>query len=218
MFHLGLLLLLSAFSCVLSESVRETETWMPLKSTHAVAMAMRHHDRLESSGDGQNGSDFGFEDDEDYYETYDDEDEDEMSGSGDGERTQSHDQSAGREMPAPTELDADNRIPEADPPTPPGANEVEMVQNSNEIPLLRNRQDSGPELPSNVLMSHAANDSVFAKTEVLAALIAAGAVGLTLAILLVLLLVHRMKKKDEGSYELGKKPIYKKAPSAEIYA
>nr|XP_057911712.1 syndecan-4 isoform X2 [Doryrhamphus excisus] len=211
MFHFGLLLLLSA-SFVFSESVRETETWMPLKATHAVAMAMHHHDQLESSGDGQNGSDFGFDDDEDYYDTY----EDEMSGSGDGEGT--HDQSAGRDMPAPTELDADNRIPDADPPTPPGANEVEMVQNSNEIPLLRNGPNTSDELTSNVLMSHATNDSVFAKTEVLAALITGVAVCLALAILLVLLLIHRMKKKDEGSYELGKKPIYKKAPSAEIYA
>lgn len=45
-----------------------------------------------------------------------------------------------------------------------------------------------------------------------AALIAGGAVGLLFAIFLILLLVYRMKKKDEGSYDLGKKPIYKKAP------
>ncbi|XP_061903423.1 syndecan-4 isoform X2 [Entelurus aequoreus] len=213
MLHFGLLVLLAASSCVFSESVRETETWMPLKATHFVAMATRHHDSSELSGDGQNGSDFGFEDeedDEDYYDNY----EDEMSGSGDGETTQS----TGRDVATPTEPDADNKIPEAEPPTPPGANEVEIVQNSNEIPLLRNGPDPGAELPSNVLMSHATNDSGFPKTGVLAALIAGGAVCLMLAILLVLLLVHRMKKKDEGSYELGKKPIYKKAPTAEIYA
>ena len=53
---------------------------------------------------------------------------------------------------------------------------------------------------------------------VLPALIAGGAVGLIFAVLLILLLIYRMKKKDEGSYDLGKKPIYKKAPTTEIYA
>lgn len=50
------------------------------------------------------------------------------------------------------------------------------------------------------------------------AVIAGGAVGLLFAVLLILLLVYRMKKKDEGSYDLSKKPIYKKAPTTEIYA
>lgn len=38
------------------------------------------------------------------------------------------------------------------------------------------------------------------------------------AVLLILLLIYRMKKKDEGSYDLGRKPIYTKAPTTEIYA
>lgn len=42
--------------------------------------------------------------------------------------------------------------------------------------------------------------------------------GLVFAVFLILLLVYRMKKKDEGSYDLGKKPIYKKAPTTEVYA
>lgn len=50
------------------------------------------------------------------------------------------------------------------------------------------------------------------------ALIAGGAVGLLFAVFLILLLIYRMKKKDEGSYDLGKKPIYKKAPTNEFYA
>lgn len=50
------------------------------------------------------------------------------------------------------------------------------------------------------------------------AVIAGCAVCLMFAVLLILLLIYRMKKKDEGSYELGKKPIYKKAPTTEIYA
>lgn len=53
------------------------------------------------------------------------------------------------------------------------------------------------------------------------AVIAGGAVGLVFAVILIVLLVHfvlRIKKKDEGSYDLGKTPIYKKAPTTEIYA
>jgi hypothetical protein len=51
-----------------------------------------------------------------------------------------------------------------------------------------------------------------------AALIVGGVVGILFAVFLILLLVYRMKKKDEGSYDLGKKPIYKKAPTNEFYA
>lgn len=50
------------------------------------------------------------------------------------------------------------------------------------------------------------------------ALIVGGSVGILFAAFLVLLLMYRMKKKDEGSYDLGKKPIYKKAPTNEFYA
>lgn len=50
------------------------------------------------------------------------------------------------------------------------------------------------------------------------ALIVGGVVGILFAVFLILLLVYRMKKKDEGSYDLGKKPIYKKAPTNEFYA
>lgn len=65
---------------------------MPMKTTQTAAMSTHRVD-LESSGDSQNGSDFGFTDDDDeddyYTETmFDDEDdEDEFSGSGDGGRS-----------------------------------------------------------------------------------------------------------------------------------
>ncbi|XP_070758419.1 syndecan-4 [Enoplosus armatus] len=226
MLTLWLVLILSA--SVFSESVRETETWMPMKTTQTAVMSTDHAD-LESSGDSLNGSDFGFTDDdedddeddeEDYFidPMYDDEDDDEdeydeFSGSGDGATTVS----PGRETSAKPDVN-DNKIPELEGPVLPTINEVDIVQNSNEIPLQRNEAESGEEHPSNVLMSHASDDSIFNKTEVLAALIAGGAVGLMFAVLLILLLIYRMKKKDEGSYDLGKKPIYKKAPTTEIYA
>ncbi|XP_078112813.1 syndecan-4 isoform X2 [Sander vitreus] len=222
MLSLCLVLILSA--SVFSESARETETWVPMKTTQTVAMSTRHGD-LESSGDSPNGSDFGFTDgednkndgDSDYYtETlYDDEDEyDGFSGSGDGATTVS---SVTESKPSVKPDVNDNNILGAERPVRPTVNEVDIVRKSNEIPQLSNEAVPGEE-QSNVLMAHAGEDSIFNKTEVLAALIAGGAVGLMFAILLILLLIYRMKKKDEGSYDLGKKPIYKKAPTTEIYA
>ncbi|XP_029948666.1 syndecan-4 [Salarias fasciatus] len=213
---LALCLVLLASSAVCSESVRETETWMPLRRSPAAALAPRGADP-EASGDSPDGSDFGFMDDEDYYDDtlYDDEDEDEeFSGSGNG----ATETPAGTPRPSAKPDASDNRIPEPDRPLQPAATAEDPVQNANEIPLLKNRPAPADENPPNVLMAHAGDDSVFNKTEVLAALIAGGAVGLMFAVLLVLLLVHRMKKKDEGSYDLGRKPIYRKAPTTEIYA
>lgn len=60
----------------------------------------------------------------------------------------------------------DNKIPEVERPARPTIDEVDIVRNSNEVPLLRN--EPGEEQPSNVLMSHASDDSIFSKTEVLA--------------------------------------------------
>ncbi|XP_034021795.1 syndecan-4 [Thalassophryne amazonica] len=224
MIKLCLVLILSA--SVFSESVRETETWMPMKTTQSVVSTMGGD--LVSSGDAQNGSDFGFtddtDDDNDYYNDggdddddgyYDDDDYTDSSGSGDGATTVS----TRKDHVNPTDMPDvnDNKIPEAEQPVRPTVNEVDIVQKSNEIPLPRS-ENQPEEYPANVLMAHASDDSIFNKTEVLAALIAGGAVGLMFAILLILLLIYRMKKKDEGSYDLGKKPIYKKAPTTEIYA
>ncbi|XP_077459474.1 syndecan-4 [Stigmatopora argus] len=189
-----LVALLATFcSRVSSESVRETETWIPPESAHDAAST------------NQSSGDFGFVAD-DYY---DDEDylyeDDVLSGSG-------------TEPSSPARgPDTDNKIPERAGPTRPATDDWhEAPIDDNEIRPPPSR--AGGEPPSNVLMSHAGRENGRAGSEVLAALICGGGVGLTLAILLVVLLLHRMKKKDEGSYELGKKPIYTKAPSAEIYA
>ncbi|KAG7255213.1 hypothetical protein CRUP_014085 [Coryphaenoides rupestris] len=127
------------------------------------------------------------------------------------------DSTGGVNVPAMPDVN-DNNIDELERPPRPTVDEVDVVR-GNEIPLL-DKGAPGPveEQPSNVLMSHASDESIFNKTEVLAALIAGGAVGLMFAVLLILLLIYRMKKKDEGSYALGNKPIYKKAPTTEIYA
>ncbi|KAJ8358588.1 hypothetical protein SKAU_G00151130 [Synaphobranchus kaupii] len=201
-------LLLFLFAAVYAESqVRETETWVPRKPQTDWSL-----DQPESSGDHP-GSDFGFtkdddEDADDDDDTYDDYDDD-FSGSGDDDKDMDI---------APTEPDViDNQIPDEDksPKRNPMDDDIEAVQKNEVGPRLgATLEDALP----NVLMAHASDEGVFSKPEVVAALIAGGAVGLLFAILLILLLIYRMKKKDEGSYDLGKKPIYTKAPTAEIYA
>lgn len=62
----------------------------------------------------------------------------------------------------------DNKIPEVERPVQPTVNEVDIVQNRNEIPLLTKDAEPAEEHPSNVLMSHASDESIFNKTEVLA--------------------------------------------------
>ncbi|KAM6899820.1 syndecan-2 [Xenentodon cancila] len=65
-------------------------------------------------------------------------------------------------------------------------------------------------------------ENLFQRTEVLAAVIAGGIIGFLFAIFLILVLIYRMRKKDEGSYDLGeRKPsgaAYQKAPTKEFYA
>ncbi|XP_037549017.1 syndecan-2 [Nematolebias whitei] len=65
-------------------------------------------------------------------------------------------------------------------------------------------------------------ENLFQRTEVLAAVVAGGVIGFLFAIFLILLLIYRLKKKDEGSYDLGqRKPsgaAYHKAPTKEFYA
>ncbi|XP_077053959.1 syndecan-4 [Siphateles boraxobius] len=198
MLKVYLMLVLSAAAAVFAESVRETETWVPLKNESP-------HEDLESSGDSPR-QDFEFAvDDEDVDD--DDDDYDDVSGSGFSE------------IPYENEL-FNNRISDPlGPVAPLPTVDEEILVKKNEVGLHKSNQENGQQ--SNVLMTIAGEESLFNNTEVLAAIIAGGAVGLIFAIVLIVLLVHfvlRIKKKDEGSYDLGKTPIYKKAPTAEIYA
>ncbi|XP_051987102.1 syndecan-4-like [Xyrauchen texanus] len=205
MMKVYLMLVLSAVA-VFAESVRETETWVPLKN--------KPHEDLEASGDTLNG-DFQFTginpttDDEDGFDE-DEDDDDDMSGSGDTEL-----------IPEIKIVDLDNWIPNLELPVPPKPTiDDEVLIQDNEV-VLRKVPNQDESQTSNVLMSHAGEESFFNNTEVLAAVIAGAAVGLVFAILLIVLLVHfvlRIKKNDEGSFDLVKTPIYKKAPTTEIYA
>ncbi|XP_004559042.2 syndecan-4 isoform X1 [Maylandia zebra] len=210
MLTLCLVLMLSTASVFSESQVRETETWMPMKSSQTAGVSTRGGD-LEASGDAPIGSDFGFTDDDADNYTYDDEDYNDFSGSGDADTPMSPDETT------TVKLDIiDNKIPEPERPVRPTVNERDIVE-KNEIPVLGN-DDRREDNLSNVLMSHTGNESITSKTEFLAALTATLAVSLVLAVLLILFLIYRMKKKDEGSYDLSKKPIYKKAPTTEIYA
>ncbi|XP_017265524.1 syndecan-2-B [Kryptolebias marmoratus] len=66
------------------------------------------------------------------------------------------------------------------------------------------------------------SENLWDRTDVLAAVIACGVVGFLCAVSLLLLLAYRMKKKDEGSYDLGDIKLsataYHKAPTKEFYA
>ncbi|XP_048055077.1 syndecan-4 [Megalobrama amblycephala] len=211
MLKVYLMLVLSAAAAVFAESVRETETWVPLKNKSP-------HEDLESSGDSPQ-QDFEFDDlnptdDEDNYDDDDDDDEDEddyddMSGSGFSEIQTIEDDLFSNQIPDPE-----------GPFDPQPTEDGKILVKKNEVVFGGSPDKDGDQL-NNVLMTHAGDESLFHNKEVLAAVIAGGAVGLVFAILLIVLLVHfvlRIKKKDEGSYDLGKTPIYKKAPTAEIYA
>lgn len=89
---------------------------------------------------------------------------------------------------------------------------------NNEVQSNKNAPPQDDIINNRVAMASTNNSSVFESTEMLAAMIAGGTIGLLFAILLILLLIYRMRKKDEGSYDLSKKPIYKKAPTTEFYA
>ncbi|KAG8519724.1 Syndecan-4 [Galemys pyrenaicus] len=112
----------------------------------------------------------------------------------------------------------DNRIPERTGPGRRVPTEPKELEENEIIPKKISPFET-EDVSNKVSMSSTAqSSSIFERTEVLAALIVGGIVGILFAVFLVLLLVYRMKKKDEGSYDLGKKPIYKKAPTNEFYA
>ncbi|XP_067873768.1 syndecan-3-like [Heterodontus francisci] len=77
--------------------------------------------------------------------------------------------------------------------------EKKTSRNQNHIPDSRSSIEPPEERYSQDVSS---SGSFLEKRELLAATVAGGFVGLVLAVLLVVVLVYRMKKKDEGSYTL----------------
>ncbi|XP_019365359.1 PREDICTED: syndecan-4 [Gavialis gangeticus] len=193
----AMLLLLLAVAAVSAESVRETMTMDPqlLEEDYSSGALPDDEDVGRSSSES----------------TIDDDDYD-LSGSGDED---DFDVLTSASTVSPVSS-SDNYIPE---------DGGERTKDMNKNPMQNNEIVPGGVVPlqeenlsNKISMASTGSSSIFERTEVLAALIAGGAVGLLFAIFLILLLVYRMKKKDEGSYDLGKKPIYKKAPTNEFYA
>ncbi|XP_044149550.1 syndecan-2 [Bufo gargarizans] len=93
-----------------------------------------------------------------------------------------------------------------------------------EDPVVRSNKDTVEHNPVSEVevYTEKQSENLFHRTEVLAAVIAGGGIGFLFAVFLILLLVYRMRKKDEGSYDLGeRKPssaVYQKAPTKEFYA
>ncbi|XP_057558009.1 syndecan-4 [Hippopotamus amphibius kiboko] len=195
---LALLLLLVGASAAAAESIRETEVIDP-------------QDLLEGryfSGD--------LPDDEDVGVPRQEPDDFELSGSGDLD--DSEDTPISPKVIHPL-VPLDNHIPEKTGLGSQVPTEPKELEENEVIPKRMSPFDGDEDVSNKVSMSSTAQGSnIFERTEVLAALIVGGVVGILFAIFLVLLLVYRMKKKDEGSYDLGKKPIYKKAPTNEFYA
>ncbi|XP_072304284.1 syndecan-2 [Eucyclogobius newberryi] len=129
---------------------------------------------------------------------------------------------------APTKDQTKDYTPRVDPVTereravtPKKAFRTEAPVPVTEIPSeMMTSTSSVPGSPQEAVEVH--SDNLFHRTEVLAAVIAGGVIGFLFAIFLILLLVYRMRKKDEGSYDLGeRKPngaAYQKAPTKEFYA
>ncbi|XP_016060339.1 PREDICTED: syndecan-4 isoform X2 [Miniopterus natalensis] len=195
---LALLLLLVGAPAAAAESIRETEVIDP----------------QDLEGRYFSGP---LPDDEDVGEPGEELDDFELSGSGDLDDSEDP-----KVFPEVIQhlVPLDNHIPERAGPGSQAPTEPKELEENEVIPRKLPPPPEGSEDMSNrVSMSSTAQSSnIFERTEVLAALIVGGTVGVLFAVLLVLLLMYRMKKKDEGSYDLGKKPIYRKAPANEFYA
>lgn len=126
---------------------------------------------------------------------------------------------SGIDVPVINHTDKDNSLDRWDVSTPKNrGDEVLIEQVENEI-LPENGRGRKYEMAA---PEEVTSENMWERTEVLAAVIACGVVGFLCAVFLLLLLTYRMKKKDEGSYDLGDTKVsstaYHKAPTKEFYA
>ncbi|XP_047395702.1 syndecan-4 [Sciurus carolinensis] len=194
---LGLLFCVGV-SAATAESIRETEVIDPQDLLEGQYFSGDLPDDEDVGGPGQESDDF------------------ELSGSGDLDDLEGPESFP--EVIHPL-VPLDNHIPERAGPGSQVRSESKELEENEVIPKRISPFEGDEDVSNKVSMSSTAQSSnIFERTEVLAALIVGGIVGILFAVFLILLLVYRMKKKDEGSYDLGKKPIYKKAPTNEFYA
>ncbi|XP_068591402.1 syndecan-2-like [Cebidichthys violaceus] len=126
---------------------------------------------------------------------------------------------SGTDITVINHTDKDNSLDRWDVSTPKNrGDEVLIKQVENEI-LPENGRGRKYEMAA---PEEVTSENIWERTEVLAAVIACGVVGFLCAVFLLLLLTYRMKKKDEGSYDLGDTKVsttaYHKAPTKEFYA
>ncbi|XP_029307983.1 LOW QUALITY PROTEIN: syndecan-2-like [Cottoperca gobio] len=118
------------------------------------------------------------------------------------------------------DTDEDNSLDRWDVSTPKtrgGEVQIEEVEND-----LLAKHGQGSRMYEVDSPEEVTTENMWERTEVLAAVIACGVVGFLCAVFLLVLLAYRMKKKDEGSYNLGDTKVsttaYHKAPTKEFYA
>ncbi|XP_044063876.1 syndecan-2-like isoform X2 [Siniperca chuatsi] len=125
----------------------------------------------------------------------------------------------GKDISVTKDTDKDKSLDRWDVPTPKDSgDEVPIKKGENDVLAKDGRGSRIYEMDSTKEMT---SENLWERTEVLA-VIACGVVGFLCAVFLLLLLVYRMKKKDEGSYDLGDTKLssttYHKAPTKEFYA
>ncbi|EHH19660.1 syndecan-4 isoform X2 [Macaca nemestrina] len=190
--------LLLLFVGGVAESIRETEVIDPQDLLEGRYFSGALPDDEDVVGPGQESDDF------------------ELSGSGDLDDLE--DSTISPEVIHPL-VPLDNHIPGKAGSGSQVPTETKKLEENEVIPKRISPIETSEDVSNKVSMSSTMQGSnIFERTEVLAALIVGGVVGILFAVFLILLLMYRMKKKDEGSYDLGKKPIYKKAPTNEFYA
>ncbi|XP_061418197.1 syndecan-2-like [Lethenteron reissneri] len=103
-----------------------------------------------------------------------------------------------------------------------GENYDEEEPNGISVPKKTPRisTDMDNKVETYVMAQKKGSQNPLESTEVLAAVIAGGVAGLMLAVLLIVFLVYRMRKKDQGSYMLGRPAAqpYQRTSDQEIYA
>ncbi|KAM8840445.1 syndecan-2 [Spinachia spinachia] len=165
---------------------------------------------------------------------YPEDDDDFNSGSGSGGGEEVVDETVNvsvvyiePEAAEPTQDATKDFTPKVETPTVRERTTRKPVRTEAPVPVTEDTQrnqmtstTSSPGAPQDAI--EVRTENLFQRTEVLAAVIAGGVIGFLFAIFLILLLVYRMRKKDEGSYDLGeRKPsgaAYQKAPTKEFYA
>lgn len=155
----------------------------------------------------------------------DDDDYASASGSGAEEEMETPEQTTSRPLPKMPITSAMPRVESLPPKTqskvPAHTQSPEEVDKEN-IPVSESERKIDTAEEDTNVYTEKHSENLFKRTEVLAAVIAGGVIGFLFAIFLILLLVYRMRKKDEGSYDLGeRKPssaAYQKAPTKEFYA